>query len=86
VNESFDVKAALLLLYRRLGTWRRVAHAIGAYSAAYWSCVARGALTPSRRAENRLRRLFHVWPVGIHTVHDLSPQDLAWFLRHRHPL
>jgi len=85
MRKTFDVKMAVLALYKRLGSWRAVATHIGAYSPAYWSCVAKG-MRPSRRAENALRRKFGLAPRGVRRLADMREDELRWYMRNRRPL
>jgi|YNPNPStandDraft_1061719.scaffolds.fasta_scaffold119494_2 hypothetical protein len=80
--KTFEPQTEVLRLYRTLGGWRAVAAYVGAYSPAYWSCVAKG-MRPSRAAENALRRRLGVAPRGVTRIADLATADLAWYLNHR---
>ena len=75
---QIDPRQQVCELHERLGSWHRVAAAIGAYSAAYWDLVAQGKVDPSPKARAALRRA-----LGLCRLAEMEPTDLAWRLRHR---
>ena len=85
-SNTFDVQSTVLALYERLGAWRVVASHLGGYSAAYWCLVGRGAIKPSREAENLLRRHLGLAPRRVRRLWDMRVEDLRWYLQHRREL
>ena len=82
---AFNPAQAVLALYRRLGTWRGVADALGGdYSPATWDLVAQGH-KPSREVENTLRRYLRLPPRGCSKWSNMRTADVAWYLTHRQP-
>lgn len=81
---GFPTRRAVRALYRQLGTWKRVASALGGtYSPAYWCEVAHGDLKASAAAENLLRRVWTWPPKDMRRLDAMDPADLARAIRNR---
>ena len=81
---SFDPRRTVHRLYRRFGSWRNLAAALGCGISPRALCTcASGRRKLSVGAENALRRRLRMPPRRVREVAKMREEDLRWLIENR---